>query len=185
MLTKLRLQRYGHKNYAFYHIVAAEVKASRNGKFIQKIGTYNPNTNPATIDLNFEAALQWLMNGAQPTDTVRNILSSEGVLLKKHLLGGVKKGAFDEAEAEKRFQAWKDKKAASLQAVSDKMESSKDAAAKKQKEAEEAKSAARAEAIAKKKAEALEVEAAKAVEEAKATAAAEAPATEEVAPAAE
>ena len=91
MATRIRLQRHGRKNYAFYSIVIAHADAPRDGRFIEKVGTYNPNTNPATIDLNFERALYWVQVGAQPTDTVRNILSEEGVYLMKHLLGGVKK----------------------------------------------------------------------------------------------
>ena len=109
MATKIRLQRNGRKSYAFYSIVIADVRAPRDGKFTEKIGTYNPNTDPATVDLNFERALHWVMCGAQPTDTVRNILSKEGVYMKKHLLGGVAKGAFTEAEAEAKFEAWKNK----------------------------------------------------------------------------
>ena len=107
MATKIRLQRHGRKGYAFYSIVIADVRAPRDGKFTEKIGTYNPNTNPATVDLNFERALHWVECGAQPTDTVRNILSDEGVLLMKHLKGGVRKGAFDEAAAQAKFEAWK------------------------------------------------------------------------------
>ena len=107
MATKIRLQRHGRKSYAFYSIVIADVRAPRDGKFIEKIGTYNPNTNPATVDLKFDRALDWVMKGAQPTDTVRNILSREGVYMKKHLLGGVTKGAFGEAEAEAKFEAFK------------------------------------------------------------------------------
>ena len=91
MATKIRLQRHGRKGYAFYSIVIADARAPRDGKFTEKIGTYNPNTNPATVDLNFERALYWVENGAQPTDTVRNILSNEGVMLMKHLNGGVRK----------------------------------------------------------------------------------------------
>ena len=106
MATKIRLQRHGRKAYAFYKIVVADSRAPRDGKFIEKIGTYNPNTNPATVDLNFERALHWVECGAQPTDTVRNILKGEGVYLMKHLRGGVKKGAFDEAKAEEKFQSW-------------------------------------------------------------------------------
>ena len=117
MATKIRLQRGGRKNYAFYSIVIADVRAPRDGKFTEKIGTYNPNTNPATVDLNFERALAWVEMGAQPTDTVRNILSKEGVYLMKHLKGGVKKGAFTEEEAQKKFQAWKDAKVKGLEAV--------------------------------------------------------------------
>ena len=97
MATKIRLQRGGHKGYAFYSIVIADVRAPRDGKFTEKIGTYNPNTNPATVDLNFDRALYWVETGAQPTDTVRNILKNEGVYMMKHLRGGVKKGTFDEA----------------------------------------------------------------------------------------
>ena len=117
MATKIRLQRGGRKSYAFYSIVIADVRAPRDGKFTEKIGTYNPNTNPATVDLNFERALYWLEAGAQPTDTVRNILSNEGVLLMKHLKGGVKKGAFDEAAAQAKFEAWKQAKVAGVEAV--------------------------------------------------------------------
>ena len=94
MAVKIRLARHGKKGFAFYHIVAADSRAPRDGKFIEKLGTYNPNTNPATIDLNFEKALDWLLKGAQPTDTCRAILSYKGVMYKKHLLGGVAKGAF-------------------------------------------------------------------------------------------
>ena len=110
MATRIRLQRHGRKSYAFYSIVIADVRAPRDGKFIEKIGTYNPNTNPATVDLKFDRALDWVMKGAQPSDTVRNILSREGVYMKKHLLGGVAKGAFGEAEAEAKFEAWKNNK---------------------------------------------------------------------------
>ncbi|MBD5171520.1 MAG: 30S ribosomal protein S16 [Bacteroidales bacterium] len=177
MATKIRLQRHGRKNYAFYPIVIADSRAPRDGKFIERIGSYNPNTNPATVTLNFERALYWVNTGAQPTDTVRTILSDEGVLLMKHLQGGVKKGAFDEAEAQRRFDAWK---AAHLQKV-EKMKASmadqKQLAAKQRLEAEEAVNKAKAEAVAKKKAEAA---AAKAEAEAAA-----APAEEAEAPAAE
>ena len=107
MATKIRLQRGGRKSYAFYSIVIADARAPRDGRVTEKIGSYNPNTNPATVDLNFDRALYWVECGAQPTDTVRNILSNEGVYLMKHLKGGVKKGAFDEATAQKKFDAWK------------------------------------------------------------------------------
>lgn len=110
MATKIRLQRGGRKGYAFYSIVIADARAPRDGKFTEKIGTYNPNTNPATVDLNFERALHWVNCGAQPTDTVRNILSKEGIYLMKHLLGGVKKGAFNEEAAKAKFDAWKQEK---------------------------------------------------------------------------
>ena len=106
MATKIRLQRHGKKRSPFYHIVIADSRAKRDGKFIEKIGTYNPNTKPATIDLKFESALSWLQKGAIPTDTARAILSYKGVLYKKHLLEGVKKGAFDEKSAEEKFDKW-------------------------------------------------------------------------------
>ncbi len=125
MATKIRLQRHGRKGYAFYAIVIADSRAPRDGKFTEKIGTYNPNTNPATVDLNFERALHWVKVGAQPTDTVRNILSREGVYMKKHLLGGVAKGAFDEAQAEAKFQAWKANKQSGLLSVKTKEEEAK------------------------------------------------------------
>ena len=110
MATKIRLQRGGRKGYAFYRIVIADARAPRDGRFTEKIGTYNPNTHPATVDLNFERALYWVEVGAQPTDTVRSILRHEGVYLMKHLKGGVAKGAFDEDEAQRRFDSWKDAK---------------------------------------------------------------------------
>ena len=180
MATKIRLQRHGRKNYAFYPIVIADSRAPRDGKFIERIGSYNPNTNPATITLNFERALYWVNVGAQPTDTVRSILSNEGVLLMKHLQGGVKKGAFDEAEAQKRFDAWKAKKQQAVDAMKTSMASKKELAEKERLDAEKAQNAAKAEAVAKKKAE---IAAAKAAEEA-ANAPAEEAAAEE-APAAE
>lgn len=180
MATKIRLQRRGRKNYPFYQIIIADSKAPRDGKFIEKIGSYNPNTNPATIVLDFDKALQWLQTGAQPTDTVRNILSHEGVLMMKHLLGGVKKGAFTEAEAETKFQAWKTNKAKNVEAIVSKNENKKEAEAKARLEAEKAANKAKAEAIAQKKAE---LNAAQAEAEAEATApeatAPEAEATEE------
>ena len=180
MATKIRLQRHGRKNYAFYPIVIADSRAPRDGKFIERIGSYNPNTNPATVTLNFDRALYWLNVGAQPTDTVRNILSQEGVLLMKHLQGGVKKGAFDEAEAQRRFEAWKQKKQAAVDASRASIASAKESADQKRLEEEQAKNAAKAEAVAKKKAELAaakaEAEAAAAAEEAT-----EAPAAEEAA----
>ena len=163
MATKIRLQRHGRKNYAFYPIVIADSRAPRDGRFIERIGSYNPNTNPATITLNFERALYWVTVGAQPTDTVRTILSNEGVLLMNHLLGGVKKGAFDQAEAERRFNAWKAQKDAKVAAVKSKEAEQKELSAKQRKEAEEAKNKAKAEVVAKKKAD---LAAAKAAEEA-------------------
>ena len=159
MATKIRLQRHGHKDYAFYPIVIADSRAPRDGRFIERIGSYNPNTNPATITLNFERALYWVNVGAQPTETVKTILSHEGVYLMKHLLGGVKKGAFDEAEAQRRFDAWKAQKQASVDKQKSAMADKKEEAAKKRFLEEQAKNKATAEAIAKKKAEALAAQA--------------------------
>ncbi len=125
MATKIRLQRHGHKHYAFYRIVIADARAPRDGRFIERIGTYNPNTQPSTVDLKFERALHWVEVGAQPTDTVRNILSREGVYLMKHLRGGVKKGAFDEATAQAKFEAWKADKQKGLDAIRSKVATDK------------------------------------------------------------
>ena len=173
MATKIRLQRHGRKGYAFYQIVVADSRAPRDGRFIERIGSY-PNTNPATVDLKFERALYWLQVGAQPTDTARNILSHEGVCLKKHLLEGVKKGAFDEATAEEKFQAWLKNKQASIQAIKEKNSEAARVVAKNRLEAEKEMNKAKAEIVAKKKAELAAAEAAKKAEEA----AAEAPAEE-------
>ena len=149
MATKIRLQRHGRKAYAFYKIVVADSRAPRDGKFIEKIGTYNPNTNPATVDLDFERALYWLTTGAQPTDTARSILSHEGVLLKKHLLGGVAKGAFDQQAADAKFEAWKSKKDGALGSIRETLAKDKAAAVAAKKLAEaEAKAAAEAPAEA-------------------------------------
>jgi len=106
MPVKIRLQRHGKKGKPFFHIVVADSRARRDGRFIEKLGTYNPISNPAIIELDVDKSVTWLENGAQPTDTARAILSYKGALLKKHLKGGVKKGAFDEAELEKRFNDW-------------------------------------------------------------------------------
>lgn len=180
MATKIRLQRRGRKDYAFYQIVVADSRAPRDGKFIERVGSYNPNTNPATINLNFERALYWLNTGAQPTDTVRSILSHEGVLLKKHLMGGVKKGAFTEEVAEQRFQAWKDGKANATSALKNKNREAAKAVAAARLEAEKEVNKAIAERVANKKAElaraAAEAAAAAAAEAAPAEEAAEAPA---------
>lgn len=165
MAVRIRLARHGRKGYAFYHIVVADSRAPRDGRFIERIGSYNPNTNPATIVLDSEKALEWLNNGAQPTDTCRSILSKEGVLLKKHLLEGVKKGAFDEAAAEKKFNDWKEAKTKANDSIVQKNNAAKADAAKARLEAEAKVNADRAEAIAKKKAEA-EAAAAPAEEEA-------------------
>ncbi len=111
MATKIRLQKGGHKGYAFFRIVVADERAPRDGRFIEKIGTYNPNTNPSTIDLDFDRALYWVGVGAKPTDTVHDILRKEGVYFMRHLLGGVDKGAFDKEAAQGKFEAWKQEKA--------------------------------------------------------------------------
>ena len=156
MATKIRLQRGGRKSYAFYSIVIADVRAPRDGKFTEKIGTYNPNTNPATVDLNFERALYWVETGAQPTDTVRNILKGEGVYLMKHLRGGVKKGAFDEATAEKKFDAWEQAKTNATEAAEKKAAEEKKAAAAKNLEEEKKVKEAIAKKVAEKKAQAAQ-----------------------------
>ena len=114
MAVKIRLQRHGKKGKPFYHIVAADARAKRDGRYIEKIGTYNPNTNPASIDLQIDRAVNWLQNGAVPTDTARAILSYKGALYKNHLLNGVRKGAFDEKAAEKKFEVWLAEKTAKI-----------------------------------------------------------------------
>lgn len=119
MSVKIRLQRHGKKGKPFYWIVAADARAKRDGKFLEKIGTYNPNTNPATIDLNLDSAVQWLHNGAQPTDTARAILSYKGALLKHHLDGGVRKGALTQEQADAKLAAWLDEKASKVDAKKD------------------------------------------------------------------
>lgn len=178
MATKIRLQRHGRKSYAFYPIVIADSRAPRDGKFIERIGSYNPNTNPATISLNFERALYWVNNGAIPTDTVRTILSREGVMLMKHLQGGVKKGAFTEAEAQKRFEAWKSEKEVKISNIKNQLRNEKQTAVKARLEEEAAKNAAKAEIVAKKKAELAKAAAEAAAAAAEAPAEAEAPAAE-------
>ena len=164
MATRIRLQRHGRKSYAFYSIVIADARAPRDGRFVEKIGTYNPNTNPATVDLNFDRALYWVMTGAQPTDTVRNILSREGVYMKKHLLGGVAKGAFGEAEADAKFEAWKNNKQSGLAALRAKEEENKKDAAKVRLEAEKKVNEEKAKALAEKKAAEAAAKAAEAAE---------------------
>ena len=127
MAVKIRLQRHGKKDSAFYHLVVADGRAPRDGKFIEKLGVYNPNSNPATIDINFDSTLNWLMKGAQPTDTCRAILSYKGIMLKKHLIEGVKKGALTEVQAEQKFNKWLDEKASKITGKNDRLthESSK------------------------------------------------------------
>jgi len=119
MSVKIRLQRHGKKGKPYYWIVAADSKSKRDGKYLEKLGFYNPNTNPATIEIDMEKSIEWLKKGAQPTKTARNILSYKGIMLKHHLLGGVVKGAFTEEEAEKRFNAWLEEK---MKKVEDKKE---------------------------------------------------------------
>jgi len=174
MAVKIRLQRHGKKNFAFFDIVVADSRAPRNGRNIEQLGSYNPNTNPATIVLNSDRALAWLNVGAQPTLTARRILSYEGVLLRKHLQGGVAKGALTQEQADAKLAAWMGQRDAKIEAK--KAGLSKDAAAKNAAAAEaEAKvNQDRAEALAKRKAEAEE--AARAAAEAAAAEAAEAPA---------
>lgn len=125
MAVKLRLARYGRKKRPFYQIVVADERAPRDGRFIAKLGIYNPVTNPATIDIDVDGAVSWLQKGAIPTDTVRAILSYKGVLYKNHLLNGVKKGAFAEEEVETRFAAWLDEKENLIQSKRDKLADAK------------------------------------------------------------
>jgi len=115
MPVKIRLQRHGKKGKPFYWVVAADVRSKRDGRMLEKLGTYNPNTNPATIDLNIDAAVKWLQNGAQPTDTAKALLSYKGAMLKNHLIGGVRKGALTEEQAEAKFQAWVEEKDAKIE----------------------------------------------------------------------
>ncbi|MCB0371867.1 MAG: 30S ribosomal protein S16 [Muricauda sp.] len=119
MPVRIRLQRHGKKGKPFYWVVAADSRSKRDGKFLEKLGTYNPNTNPATIDLDVDGSVKWLQNGAQPTDTARAILSYKGVLLKHHLLGGVRKGALTEEQVEEKFKAWLEEKEGTIQAKKD------------------------------------------------------------------
>ena len=153
MPVKLRLQRHGRKGYAYYHVVVADSRAPRDGKFIERIGSYNPNTNPATIDLNFDKAIDWLQKGAQPTDTCRAMLRSKGVIYKKHLLDGVRKGAFTMEVAEQRFQEFMKKRESAIQAKSESLSSKESADLKARLEAETKVREAKAKAVAAKRAE--------------------------------
>ncbi len=153
MSVKMRLTRHGRKRYAYYHIVVADSRAPRDGRYIESIGIYNPNSNPATINLDFDKAYDWLTKGAQPTDTVRAILSYKGVLYKKHLMGGVQKGAFDVAEAERRLENWMTQKDAKIQAKIDRLAGDADAEFKKQLAAEIKVKEQKAAAVAAKNAE--------------------------------
>ena len=172
MPVKIRLQRHGKKGKPFFWIVAADTRAKRDGKFLEKLGIYNPNTNPATINLDVDGAVKWLENGAQPTDTARAILSYKGALLKRHLAVGVKKGALTEEQAEEKFTAWLEEKEGKIGAKKDSLS--------KEKEAEKAKALeAEKEANAKREAEFKEAEEAEAKAAAEAEAAATAEATDE------
>jgi small subunit ribosomal protein S16 len=188
MSVKIRLQRHGKKGKPFFHIVAADARSPRDGKFIERIGSYNPNTNPATIVLDTDKAVTWLNNGAQPTDTARAILSYKGVLYKTHLNKGVKKGALTQEEADAKFNAWVDSKDAKIQAKRDGLSSVKEQALGEQLKAEravnEARIAARAAADAAAHAEANPVVEEEEVVAEEVVVAEEAPAVEE-APAAE
>ena len=150
MPVKIRLQRHGKKGKPFYWIVAADVRAKRDGKFLKKLGIYNPNTNPATVEVNVEQALEWLQNGAQPTYTARTLLSYRGVMYKYHLQGGVSKGALTQEEAENKFDAWLEEKNAKIQ-------SKVDGLTKQSDESRSARLAAEKEISDKRKAAALEV----------------------------
>ena len=178
MAVKIRLQRHGKKNFAFFHIVVADSRSPRDGRYIEQIGSYNPNTNPATIVLDFDRALAWVKVGAEMTLVTRRILSYEGVLLKNHLDGGVAKGALTQEQADAKFNAWKSQQAAKIEAKKNGIKNAAIEAAKVAKAAEAKVNEARAEAIAKKAAEL----AAKQAEEA-AAAVAEAEASAEEAPA--
>ena len=153
MAVKIRLARKGRKKLAYYHIVVADSRSPRDGRYIEKIGRYNPLTNPASIELDFDKAIGWLQNGAIPTETCRAILSYKGVLLKKHLLEGVKKGAFDEAEATRRFEEWMNQNEAKIEAKKSGLEKSHDEETEKRLAAEKKINEARAAKLAKKQAE--------------------------------
>ena len=143
MSVKIRLQRHGKKGKPFYWIVAADARAKRDGRFLEKLGTYNPNTNPATVNLDVDGAVKWLQNGAQPTDTAKTILSYKGAMLKNHLVGGVRKGALTEEQAEEKFQAWLEEKAGKVASKEENVAKEKSEAKAKALEAEKAVNEAR------------------------------------------
>lgn len=143
MATRIRLQRHGRKGHPIFHIVVADSRAKRDGRYIERLGQYNPNTDPATIDINFDKTVEWVMNGAEPSDTARAILSYKGVLMKKHLLEGARKGAFSEEEAEKRFDAWWEEKAGKIEGKREKLTKEQEEARTKALEAEAEKNKAR------------------------------------------
>jgi len=175
MAVKIRLQRHGKKDSAFFHLVVADGRAPRDGKFIEKLGVYNPNSNPATIDLNFDSTLSWLMKGAQPTDTCRAILSYKGIMMKKHLLEGVKKGALTEAQMEEKFSKWLDEKAGKILGKHDRLKTESTKKVKDRHKAETIAKEAKAAKIAARNAVIAEA----AAEAAKAKATPDAPAAEE------
>ncbi len=147
MATRIRLQRHGKKSKAFFHLVVADSRAKRDGKFIEKLGTYNPNTNPATIEINFESALHWVRTGAEMSDTARALLSYRGVLYKNHLINGIKKGALTEADVETKFAAWEAEKANKIDNKKDGLANSAVAAKAAALKAEAETNAAKAKAI--------------------------------------
>ena len=177
MSVKIRLQRHGKKGKPFYWVVAADARSKRDGKYLEKIGTYNPNTNPATIDINLDSAVQWLHNGAQPTDTARAILSYKGALLKHHLDGGVRKGALTQEQADAKLAAWLEAKAGKVDAKKDGLSKAQEAAKAKALKAEQAANAKRLAAAAQAEVEATQEEVAEEVAE---EVVAETPAAEEV-----
>ena len=180
MAVKIRLARRGRKKLALYDVVVADARSPRDGKFIEKIGTYNPATNPASIILNDERAFSWLMNGAQPTDTVKAMLSHHGVMLKKHLQIGVIKGAITQEQADSKLAEWLKAKETKIQDKKDNLSKNKQDAAKARKDAETKVKEARTEAIRKKAEKAAAIPVAEAPAEAETeTPATEAPATEE------
>lgn len=186
MAVKIRLARRGRKKQAIYDVVVADARAPRDGRFIEKLGSYNPNSNPAFISIDEERAFKWVMDGAQPTDTARAILSYRGVMYKKHLQVGVNKGAITQEDADKKFEAWMNEKEAKVQGKVDSLAKAKDAENKTKLEAEAKVNAARAEEIAKKRLAIDEAEAAaKAEAEAEAAPAEEAATPAEEAPAVE
>jgi len=177
MATKIRLQRFGKKGKPFYHVVVADSRAPRDGKFIERLGSYNPNTNPATIELNFDSAVKWVLSGAEPTDTARAILSYKGVLYKKHLEGGIRKGALTQEQADAKLAAWLEEKAGKVEAKKSGLSKAEADAKAKALKAEQEANAKRiaAQAEAAKAAEATEEVAEEVVE----AATEEAPAVEE------
>ena len=143
MSVKIRLQRHGKKGKPFYWIVAADARSKRDGRYLEKLGTYNPNVNPAAIDLDVDGTVKWLQNGAQPTDTAKTILSYKGAMLKNHLVGGVRKGALTEEQAEEKFQAWLEEKAGKVASKEENVAKAKSEAKAKALEAEKAVNEAR------------------------------------------